>query len=55
MKKQKKENYYIEYNPENVGTRRVAFMEGEAKSIYAARRVPTSEGQKVLQKRKPSS
>jgi hypothetical protein len=30
MKNKKKENYYIEFNPENVGARRVAFMEVES-------------------------
>jgi hypothetical protein len=30
MKNKKKKNYYIEFYPENVGARRVAFMEGES-------------------------
>jgi hypothetical protein len=30
MEKQKKKNYYIEFYPENVGTRRVASLEGES-------------------------
>ena len=30
MKNKKKENYYIEFYPENVGTLRVAFMEVES-------------------------
>ncbi len=32
---------YVEFDPENVGTRRAAFWKGNANSSNAARRVPT--------------